>query len=318
MSTNIKVQKLKTLEFFGGIGAIRKAYERAGIPYEIVDYVEIDKHAVDSYNAIFGTNFEPQDICEWNKDIDVDLIAFSAPCVDISTNGKGAGANEGSGTRSSLMWEAVRNISRLKPKFIISENVKNLVCKKHIHNLKKYEEDMDKLGYNTYYKVLNSKDYQIPQSRERVFIVSIRKEIDKGFKFPERKELNKTYKDFLQQEYDVEEVVLKPEELKQVHGLECCNVKHNFGGKIVTGDLYNTISASYGKVSGNSGKILCKEGYRILTSLECFRLMGFDDEDYEKASKVNSNKQLYKQARKFNSSRCFSRNIKRTFQYKRY
>lgn len=82
---------LKVLELFGGIGACSKALSRLNIPHEIVDYVEIDKYAVKSFNAIHNTSFEPQDICEWDKDIEVDLIMHGSPCQDFSVAGKQAG-----------------------------------------------------------------------------------------------------------------------------------------------------------------------------------------------------------------------------------
>ena len=82
---------LKVLELFGGIGACTKALERLGIDHTVVDYVEIDKYAVKSFNAVHGTNFEPQDIKEWNKDIEADLIMHGSPCQDFSVAGKGAG-----------------------------------------------------------------------------------------------------------------------------------------------------------------------------------------------------------------------------------
>ena len=75
------MEKLKVLELFSGIGACSKALERLGIDFEIVDSVEIDKYAVKSFNAIHGTNFEPQDICKWDKDIEVDLITHGSPCI---------------------------------------------------------------------------------------------------------------------------------------------------------------------------------------------------------------------------------------------
>ena len=119
--------KLKVLELFGGIGACSKALERLGIDYEIADYVEIDKYAVKSFNAIHNTNFEPQDICEWNKDIEVDLIMHGSPCQDFSAAGLQKSGDKGSGTRSSLMWETVRIVEKLKPKYVIWENVKKLI-----------------------------------------------------------------------------------------------------------------------------------------------------------------------------------------------
>ena len=164
---------IRILELFGGIGACSSAFSRLGIKYEIADYVEIDKYAVKSYNAIHGTNFQPQDITTWDKNIEVDLIMHGSPCQDFSLAGKQAGGDEGSGTRSSLMYETIRIVKKLKPKYVIWENVKNLISKKHRHNFDAYLETMSSLGYTNYYQVLNAKDYGIPQNRERVFTISI-------------------------------------------------------------------------------------------------------------------------------------------------
>ena len=166
--------KLKVLELFAGIGACSKALERLGIEHEIVDAVEIDKYAIASFNAVHGTNFEPQDITTWDKDIECDLILHGSPCQDFSVAGKQAGGDEGSGTRSSLLYETLRIVDKLRPKYVIWENVKNLLGKKHIHNWDAYAERMERMGYKNYYKVLNAKDYGVPQNRERVFTVSIR------------------------------------------------------------------------------------------------------------------------------------------------
>ena len=159
------MEKLKVLELFGGIGACSKALERLGVDYEIVDYVEIDKYAVKSFNAIHNTNFEPQDICTWDKDIEVDLIMHGSPCQDFSLAGKQAGGDKDSGTRSSLMYETLRIVEKLMPKYVIWENVKNLLSKNHRHNFDSYLEAMEHLGYTNYYQVLNAKDYGIPQNR---------------------------------------------------------------------------------------------------------------------------------------------------------
>ena len=197
------MNKLRVIELFGGIGACSKAIERLGIPYEIADYVEIDKYAVKSFNAIHGTSFEPQDIKEWDKDIEAGLIMHGSPCQDFSVAGKGAGGDKDSGTRSSLMYETLRIVEKIKPKYVIWENVKNLLSKKHIHNFEAYQEAMRNLGYTNYYKVLNAKDYGIPQNRERVFTVSIRNDIcDNTFEFPEPFPLEKKLKDILDDEVD--------------------------------------------------------------------------------------------------------------------
>lgn len=167
------MNEIKVLELFGGIGALTKAFKRLQIPHKVVDYVEIDKYAVASYNAINDTNFEPQDICEWDKDIEVDLLMHGSPCQDFSLAGLQKSGDKGSGTRSSLMWETIRIVEKLKPKYVIWENVKNLLSKKHRHNFDAYLETMEQLGYTNYYQVLNAKDYGIPQNRERVFTISI-------------------------------------------------------------------------------------------------------------------------------------------------
>lgn len=191
---------LRVLELFAGIGACSKALERLGIEHEIVDAVEIDKFAIQSFNVIHGTNFEPQDITKWDKDIECDLIMHGSPCQDFSVAGKGAGGDKDSGTRSSLMYETLRIVEKLKPKYVIWENVKNLLSKKHRHNFDAYLEAMEGLGYTNYYKVLNAKDYGVPQNRERVFTVSI---LGGGeFTFPEPMPLTKKLADVLEDKVD--------------------------------------------------------------------------------------------------------------------
>lgn len=209
------MNKLKILELFGGIGACSKALEKLGIDYEIADYVEIDKYAVKSFNAIHNTNFEPQDICNWDKKLEVDLIMHGSPCQDFSLAGKQAGGDKGSGTRSSLMYETIRIVDKLRPKYVVWENVKNLISKKHKHNFDAYLEAMKKLGYVNYYQVLNAKDYGIPQNRERVFTISIRKDINKVFIFPQPQELKLKLKDMLEDEVD-EKYYLSDEILNKI------------------------------------------------------------------------------------------------------
>lgn len=197
-----KDEHVKILELFGGIGACSKALEIIGIDYEIADYVEIDKYAVKSFNAMHNTNFEPQDICKWDKNIECDLIMHGSPCQDFSLAGKQAGGDEGSGTRSSLMYETIRIVEKLKPKYVIWENVKNVISKKHIHNFNNYLEKMKNIGYTSYYQVLNAKDYGIPQNRERVFTISIRNNINLDFVFPPKQELKLKLKDMLEDNID--------------------------------------------------------------------------------------------------------------------
>lgn len=171
--------KLKVLELFGGIGACSKALERLGIDYEIVDYVEIDKYAVKSFNAIHNTNFEPQDICEWNKDIEVDLLLGGFPCQDISLAGQQKGIIKGE-TRSGLMYEMMGIIKKVKPKYVIAENVKNLLSKKFRPQLEEYLCFLNDNGYKVTMDLLNACEVgypnPVPQHRERLFIIGVKDE----------------------------------------------------------------------------------------------------------------------------------------------
>lgn len=127
-----------------------------------------------------------------------------------------AGGDIGTGTRSSLMWNSVAIIKHVKPKFVVWENVKNVLSKKHKHNFEKYLKSLEDIGYNNYYQVLNAKDYGIPQNRERIFVISIRKDIDKGnFKFPEKQTLQLKLKDLLDDEVD-EKFYLKDSQIERI------------------------------------------------------------------------------------------------------
>ena len=130
---------------------------------------------------------------------DFDLMTYSFPCQDISIAGKQKGLQEGSGTRSSLLWECAKLIEAKLPKFLLMENVKNLVGKKHKPDFDKWCEYLDGLGYTTCYQILNAKDYGVPQNRERVFAVSILGEHE-PFEFPEPQPLTVRLKDILEDE----------------------------------------------------------------------------------------------------------------------
>lgn len=204
---------LKVLELFGGVGACSMALKRLNIDFEIVDYVEIDKYAVKSFNAIHNTKFNPQDICKWDKDIKVDLIMHGSPCQDFSLNGRNLGGDEKSGTRSSLMYETIRIVNKLKPKYVIWENVKNLLSKRHIHNFENYLHKLSDMGYSNYYKILNAKDYGIPQNRDRVFVISILGE--ELFEFPDKKELDIKLLDLLEDNVD-ESYYLSDDQIEKI------------------------------------------------------------------------------------------------------
>ena len=199
---------LKVLSLFSGIGAFEKALERQGIEYQLVNYCEIDKYASKAYSLIHNVS-EQMNLGDITKidtfelDDDIDIITHGSPCQDFSVAGNQAGGDKGSNTRSSLMWNTVDIVKHVRPKIVLWENVKNILGKKHRHNFDSYIHIMDELGYNSYYQVLNAKDYGIPQNRERVYTISIRNDIDSGdFKFPEPFELKLRLKDMLEDKVD--------------------------------------------------------------------------------------------------------------------
>lgn len=200
---------LKVLSLFSGIGAFEKALTNLSIPYELVGYCEIDKHASKAYSVIHNVSEDMnlQDVTKidfLSVEDDVDLITYGFPCQDISNAGKQRGFTdeEGNRTRSGLFFEALRIIEDYQPKFAIAENVKALTSKKFTSEFKTVLDSLDEVGYNNYYQVLNAKDFGIPQNRERVFIISIRKDIDRGFSFPQPIPLELRLKDLLEDEVD--------------------------------------------------------------------------------------------------------------------
>ena len=197
---------IKLLSLFTGIGAFEKALERLNIKYDLVGFSEIDKHAIKSYCAIHNVTEDKNygDISKINENElpDFDIMTWGFPCQDISIAGKLKGIKEGE-TRSGLYYEGYRILKTKKPKVSIIENVKNLTSKRFKNEFDSILKDLSDLGYNNYWQVLNAKDYGIPQNRERVFIISIRKDIDNGkFIFPEKIQLQLKLKDLLEEVVD--------------------------------------------------------------------------------------------------------------------
>ena len=226
------MKELEILSLFSGIGAFEKALYNINIDYKLIGFSEIDKYAIKSYCAIHDLD-EKLNLGDITKiDIDklprfIDIITHGSPCQDFSIAGKQIGGDVGTNTRSSLMWNTVEIVKWCLPKYVIWENVRNILSPKHIHNFNKYIETLKELGYNNYYQILNAKDYGIPQNRERVYTISIRKDIDKGtFKFPEKEELHFRLKDVLEAEVD-EKYYLSE---RMVNGFIRHNEKHKQKG----------------------------------------------------------------------------------------
>lgn len=190
---------LRLIELFAGIGSQTQALTNIGIAHRVVAISEIDKYAIQSYEAMHGKANNLGDIRKIEELPDADLWTYSFPCQDISVAGKGAGIKEG--TRSGLLFEVERllRVASEKgtlPKYLLLENVKNLVSKKFKADFDKWLDFLAELGYTNYWKVLNAKDYGIPQNRERVFCISIRGE-HKPFMFPKPKELTIRLRDMI-------------------------------------------------------------------------------------------------------------------------
>lgn len=208
---------LRLIELFAGIGSQTQALTNIGIAHKVVAISEIDKYAIRSYEAMHGKANNLGDIRKIEELPDADLWTYSFPCQDISVAGKGAGIKEG--TRSGLLFEVERllRVASEKgtlPKYLLLENVKNLVSKKFKADFDKWLDFLAELGYTNYWKVLNAKDYGIPQNRERVFCVSIRGEHE-PFVFPNPKELTIRLRDMIDEAVD-ERFYLKESTIRSI------------------------------------------------------------------------------------------------------
>ncbi len=307
--------KLRVLSLFSGIGAFEMALRNIEIDYELVNFCENDKYAIKSYCVIHDVdeNLNLGDITKVsieNLPKDIDLITHGSPCQDFSVAGLQRGGDEGSKTRSSLMWNTVEIIKYCKPKYVIWENVKNVLSKKHKHNFDKYLKTLELLGYANYWKVLNAKDYGVPQNRERVFVVSILGE-HKPYEFPKPIKLEKRLKDILEIEID-DKYYLSEKVQKRFKQTKSDNGENSIIG--TTAPEFRTIGQRdlvYSK-EGIMGTLVATDykqpkqiletiqgdtSIRKLTPRECFRLMGLNDKDIDKIQMTKiSDTQQYKLA----------------------
>ena len=352
---------IRVFEAFSGVGAQRMALRRLGIEHKVVGISEIDKFAIRSYEAIHGETVNFGDISKLNPEElpGFDLFTYSFPCQDLSVAGKQQGMLKGQ-TRSGLLYECEKVIEAKRPKYLLLENVKNLVGKKFKPQFDEWLSYLEGLGYTNYWQVLNAKDYGVPQNRERVFVISILGE-HKTYVFPSPIPLTRTVKDILENEVDERYYINKQwhftqpheqkhdnNEIAQINGInykatrsvgdinKLCRTLDTMGGgqrepKILikgkevglpcicatrgryvndTNDTevsastrqnieINTRGTSNAITTVQKDNYVIEKKYRVrkLTPLECWRLMGFSDEDFSKAKSVGvSNSQLYKQA----------------------
>ena len=285
------MKKIRVFEAFSGYGSQSIALRNIGADYEVVAISEIDKYAIKAYEAIHGKANNLGDICKIDiKDIpEHDLFTYSFPCQDISIAGRQMSLEEGSGTRSSLLWECKKIIEHCKPKYLLMENVKNIISKKHKPYFDKWLDYLESLGYVNYWKVLNAKDYGVPQNRKRVFVVSILGE-HKPYEFPESKKLNLSITDLL------EDYV----EDKYYMSNVCIEKMKKYAPKTIEEGIAPTLTTELSHSTGkNVSPKLCKVigEYRRITPREAFRLMGVSDIDIDKLQRVNiPETQQYKMA----------------------
>lgn len=294
------MQKIKVIELFAGVGSQAMALRNLGIDYEVIGISEIDKFAIKSYEAIHGKVHNFGDISKIEELPYCDLLTYSFPCTDISVAGEQKGISKD--TRSGLLLEVERLLLKAKengtlPKYLLLENVKNLVGKKFIKDFERWLSFLNSLGYYSNWEVLNAKDYGIPQNRERVFVVSSLENIH--YVFPKKQELKSKMKDLLE-EHVPEKYYLSEKYLK------CFSDMKNRNG-FIRGERFNprkledcNIAFAITTRAGDRATdnfIKTGEKIRKLTPLEVWRLMGFSDNDFYAAKSTGiSDAQLYKQA----------------------
>lgn len=205
--------------------------------YELVGWAEIDKYAIQAHNAVYPQwaerNYGDISKIDWAQVPDFDLFTYSSPCQDFSQAGKQAGGTEGSGTRSSLLWECRRAILAKRPKYLLMENVAALVSQKFIRLFNAWQLELESYGYRNFAKVLNAKDYGVPQNRERIFMVSVLDE-QARYEFPDPMPLTIRLKDVLEKEVE-ERYYLHDSKDKRL-----AQIVTEQGNKIQHGDMLDT------------------------------------------------------------------------------
>lgn len=186
--------KIRVFTAFSGYDSQCMALDRIkethpDFDYELVGWSEIKASAIQAHNLLYpgaaDRNYGDISEIDWAGVPDFDLFTYSFPCQAVSSAGLGAGLMEGSGTTSSLLWECRKAVDEKRPKWLMMENVKNLLSKKFRPEFAKWMAELTEFGYSNFFQVLDAKDYGIPQHRERVFMISIRNDGEEpSYQFP--------------------------------------------------------------------------------------------------------------------------------------
>lgn len=309
---------INVLSTFSGIGAFEKALRNEEIRYNLINYCEINKHASTCYSLIHN---EPESKNLWDitkidvsifNNMSIDLYVHGSPCQSFSSTGKQEGGVAGSGTQSSLLWDSVRIIKDTLPRVVIWENVKNVMSPKHLPVFNNYIETLDNLGYHTSYTIISGTDFNVPQERERVFVVSTLDEID--FHFPNPIPLTRDLSEFCNFRSVDNLTRIFHDRYNLIHGevsletfqqyLDNLPIRKGIGTKCM--DLYsfnemNTITMP----TGVTGTLTCRnvQNYckKYLVDGQLYKpsplmvwlLMGFTLDDFVKVQHFSSDRELY-------------------------
>lgn len=299
----VVMDKLKCASFFAGVGGIDLGFENTGA-FEVIYANEIDEYAVKTYEANFNIKVDNRDIYEVKADEipDFDVMLAGFPCQAFSVAGYREGFDDRKG-RGELFFELERIFVAKKPSIIFLENVKNLVGHDNGNTFKVILECLRREGYNVEYKVLNAMEYgNIPQTRERIYIVAFRdEEMFNKFKFPEAIELTKTLRDVIDFDTKQEDRYYYTEKScgfydKLVEDMNSMDTVYQWRRVYVRENKSNvcpTLTANMGTGGHNVPLVLTKTGIRKLTPRECFNMQGYP-KDFVLPDLANT--RLYKQA----------------------
>jgi DNA (cytosine-5)-methyltransferase 1 len=325
---------LRIIELFAGIGAWSVALQRLKIPYKLLGFAEIDKYAIKAYGAIHNVD-SSLNLGNVNEIThlppEIDIMFASPPCQEFSnanTRKKGFESERG-----NLFFETLRLITISKPKVVIIENVKGLLNKKWSPKLEYAFSYLRGLGYFVDYRVLQAKDFNIPQSRARVFIVCIRNDVYKGdFKFPTPVPLTRFLIDMLDENVDEKYYITSEKWIERINkdlaikkwssidpeiarcqlSNQYANSRGNFvsdkltriahingktaqGNRVYAPGISACLAANAGGWAGKTESYEINGRIRKLTPCEALKLMGFDISHYEKLKSAEmSDNQIYK------------------------
>lgn len=305
---------LRVFEAFAGIGAPRKALMNLGVNFEVIYTSEINSDAITAYSKLYGENNNLGDISkiDESKLEDFDLFVAGFPCQDISHNGKQLGMKEG--TRSGLVWDAIRIIDKKRPRYVVFENVRNLLNNKFKEDLDKIIVDLTSMGYIVKHELLNAKNFGIAQNRERVFIVA---SLEQDFNIPLKSERKLvTLHDILIDDHcdnireDIKTRIMNeaindnvrnaiPEEPTSIElKVKCLNTKNIYDKQpsqqyrvYSKNGLMTTLSA---QLNGRYNVISSQGFIRKITPKESLLIQCFDQEDYNKIQDMDT--KIYKLA----------------------